>query len=245
MEDNKLKNQIGNTTSEDIGIRDANIGWYKPVTNIKTISVDKLKGILDSDILAPLKVPMPNLKDIPLKVDHIAAPSIDKLKSQIDNTIKNIPTTKKRYTLVEMIEKFKENNKLKFKDLDGNVVISLRYFDTALMFEFEKPTDNVSYVTMPIDNCYELIEEPVTFKEVLNSDKRCRIEHELIKKGFKELEELDNDTLSLPPWVDTALNHIKEDEYTCFMWIITGLPWILNGSDLREVIKNGKWYLEE
>lgn len=66
----------------------------------------------------------------------------------------------------------------------------------------------------------------VTFDEVLKSDKRCRVEHELVNK-------INNDEYGY------------FDKYRTFDICIWNLTQELNSEKLKKVITEGKWYLEE
>ena len=67
----------------------------------------------------------------------------------------------------------------------------------------------------------------VTFDEVLKSSKRCRVEHELVNKitGYNEYSFFNS--------------------YTTFDNYIFNLAQELNSEELKKVITEGKWYLEE
>lgn len=66
---------------------------------------------------------------------------------------------------------------------------------------------------------YELKQQPVTFEEVLNSDKWCKVEHELLRDDYYK----------------------KYDRLDILMYNIT---MTFKPDELKSIIKNGKWYLE-
>lgn len=67
---------------------------------------------------------------------------------------------------------------------------------------------------------FSLKQQPVTFEEVLNSDKRCRVEYAF----------------------DNGIE--VETEYDDFDIITCELSTDFEAEQLKEIIKNGKWYLE-
>ncbi|OOM81640.1 hypothetical protein CLPUN_10290 [Clostridium puniceum] len=64
------------------------------------------------------------------------------------------------------------------------------------------------------------IPKPVSFMDVVNSDKKCRIEHELVD------------------------NEIYEKEYHDFREVIRVMTTWYSTKELKQVIREGKWYLE-
>lgn len=70
-----------------------------------------------------------------------------------------------------------------------------------------------------LEAVYELKQQPVTFEEVLNSDKKCMVEHE-------------------------KLTHETFKEYVDFDVLMNRLSRTFFEVQLKEIIKNGKWYLE-
>ncbi|GAA0115248.1 hypothetical protein [Clostridium senegalense] len=68
------------------------------------------------------------------------------------------------------------------------------------------------------DTIFKLIKQPVTFEEVLNSEKRCKVEHELLHEQF-EYQPLDN--------------------------LMYYLSYSYYENDFKQILKEGKWYLED
>ena len=66
---------------------------------------------------------------------------------------------------------------------------------------------------------FKLKQQPVTLEEVLNSDKRCKVEHELLKDKYYSL-------------------------YDEFDFILVEISSNFKTKETKEIIKNGKWYLE-
>lgn len=71
------------------------------------------------------------------------------------------------------------------------------------------------------------VEEPVSFYEVVCSDKQCRVEHEII-----------NDYLSTED-IDTLQ---KYDELKC---ILKTLSQTISNKGMKTIMKEGKWYLQD
>lgn len=67
---------------------------------------------------------------------------------------------------------------------------------------------------------FEFIQQPVTFEEILNSDKKCRVEHNKTN-SFSILE-----------------NFMELDSFLCY------ISQYFASEDIRQIIKEGKWYLE-
>lgn len=68
---------------------------------------------------------------------------------------------------------------------------------------------------------WEIIQKPVTFEEVLSNDKLCRIEHELLN--------------GLP----------IQTEFMNFRDIIKFISENFFSSTIKQIFKEGKWYLQE
>lgn len=77
-------------------------------------------------------------------------------------------------------------------------------------------------------NKFKLKQQPVTFEEVLNSDKMCKVEHELIDKNE----------------IYSKMDGFTRDGYTLITNLFKSMSDHLYTEEFREVIKNGKWYLE-
>lgn len=75
---------------------------------------------------------------------------------------------------------------------------------------------------------YELKQQPVTFEEVLNSNKMCKVEHELIDKSE----------------IYSKMDGFTCDGYALITNLFKSMSTHLSTIGFREVIKSGKWYLE-
>lgn len=69
---------------------------------------------------------------------------------------------------------------------------------------------------------FEIMEQPVTFDEVVKSDKLCRVEHELIK---------DNP-------------YFGKHKYRKLNEVMAILSAWFGDENLKTIIRKGKWYLE-
>lgn len=85
---------------------------------------------------------------------------------------------------------------------------------------------------------FEFIQQPVTFKEVLNSDKKCRVEHEIFEQNWFKLIITDN------IMAKTYLEDVCNGEYMYLKNIMYALSFKLNEEYFRKVMNEGKWYLE-
>lgn len=85
---------------------------------------------------------------------------------------------------------------------------------------------------------FEFIQQPVTFEEVLNSDKKCRVEHEILNKKTKNKDEISDKSANY------FLIEYKNNRYLNMNNLLELFIWILSDSEIRKIIKEGKWYLE-
>lgn len=138
----------------------------------------------------------------------------------------------KRYKLWEVIKMFSENKSLKFKCDKGIIEYNGGYitWEQGCLLAIMEDTQEYEW---------ELIQEPVTFEEVLNSDKKCKVEHKLIDLNLlDEIHSDDNTTLN-------DFENLRDEEFMNFHNLLSVLPWILNNKEFKTVIKEGKWYLED
>lgn len=85
---------------------------------------------------------------------------------------------------------------------------------------------------------FEFIQQPVTFEEVLNSDKKCRVEHEYLKQNWFKLIITDN------IMAKTYLEDVCNYKYMYLKNILYALSYKLDSENFNKVIKEAKWYLE-
>lgn len=84
---------------------------------------------------------------------------------------------------------------------------------------------------------FEFIQQPVTFEEVLNSDKKCRVEHKLIKRLIRTCD-------STEEMIIKNVFDLIDEKWLYLHDLLSALSWKLDNKELKDVIKNGKWYLE-
>ena len=78
---------------------------------------------------------------------------------------------------------------------------------------------------------YEIVEKSVTFMEAVNSDKRCRVEHKLID-GYYSIH------------TNQPFGKYLYDYHKLYLHM-HALSEVFDNEKFKEIIKNGKWYLEE
>jgi hypothetical protein len=77
------------------------------------------------------------------------------------------------------------------------------------------------------------INKPITFNGVLNSNKKCRVEHEIIDKILDETSQ------------DASLAwRLRKTNYTSLANIMESLGHYCSGEGIRDIIKEGRWHLE-
>lgn len=78
---------------------------------------------------------------------------------------------------------------------------------------------------------FVIVQKPVSFMEVVNSNKKCRVEHSFI----------DNYSMC----DNSLIKSMYKKEYMGLGLILEGLSKFYNSVCLKEIIKNGRWYIEE
>lgn len=141
----------------------------------------------------------------------------------------------KKYKLWEVIKMMAEDRDLQFTDGD----ITLGSDDNGILillkavFEEESLDDNVD-----LDSEWELVKKSVTFDEALESGKKVRCEHEFILE-----EDLK---VSVDEWIlNRHLKDYREGKFLYMTNMLFVLSWIVGADDIKQVIKEGKWYLED
>lgn len=133
----------------------------------------------------------------------------------------------KTYKTWEVIKMLSENPKLKFKKHSpgnsivlGAKVIGFSSFLKLCRTDFtDKTLDN----SMKLDEEWTLIQEPVGFMKAVQSGKKIKVEHEAIKHF--ELK--------------------CTSEYLTLFVVVEELAKNLDSISLREIITEGKFYIEE
>ena len=101
----------------------------------------------------------------------------------------------------------------------------------GIFSSFGKYAELGSSMLASSDAFYEIVQKSVTFDEVVNSDKRCRVEHKLIDVYYS---------------IHTSQPFGKYlYEYHKLYLHIHALSEVFDDEEFKEIIKNGKWYLEE
>ncbi|WP_243187077.1 hypothetical protein [Clostridium botulinum] len=129
-----------------------------------------------------------------------------------------------------------EDPKLKF---EGKALNKLTKILSVNEHGILKCLQNKMEISIFAEEMWTLVEEPVSLMEMLNSDGKCRVEHELIDKNLQD-EISTTDEITLKDY-----ENLKANKYMPLHNLMSVLPWILNSQNFKEVIKNGKWYLEE
>lgn len=123
------------------------------------------------------------------------------------------------------------SNKIKYR-------IALGGKDDVLLFE-EGDIECKLFTQIEIMTLdFELIQQPVTFEEVLNSDKKCRVEHKELNKVIEKTNELNDSS------ANEFLIGFKKGEYLNFNNLLELFIWIFSNYKIKQIIKEGKWYLE-
>lgn len=94
------------------------------------------------------------------------------------------------------------------------------------------------YEILKIDFCEIKKPTPVTFDEILNSNKKCKVEHEMLK-NIKILRD------SEIKWIEDAIEIVKQGKCTYLSSLMAVLGIFMSSQQMKEIIKNGKWYLQE
>jgi hypothetical protein len=125
----------------------------------------------------------------------------------------------KEYTFEEVIANIKVGET--YKCIDMNFIINkITKNDTGLDFN----SNNVIYNGIRDTQRFIKVETPVSFKDVLNSNKKCRIEHSKINKAWLRL------------WLD---------EYQPVNAILYQLVKEFNSDDFSDIVEEGEWHIEQ
>ncbi|WP_346884350.1 hypothetical protein [Clostridium sp. UBA4395] len=142
----------------------------------------------------------------------------------------------KKYKLWEVVKMMAENKDLEFTN--GSSTIGLCNYGFLEMKEtryYKRTLDE----NIDIDSEWELVQKPVTFNEVLNSGRKCRVEHEL-------MDALTEDECCTSEALIKSINKdICEGKYLLFGSLFLVLSWRFATYEVKRIIKEGKWYLED
>lgn len=138
----------------------------------------------------------------------------------------------KKYKTWEVIKMLEFDNLLEFK-CGGGVI---NYKNRVIEWE-----DNEPLIFNDVTQTYkwELVKRAVTFEEVLNSGRKCRVEHEL-------MDALTEDECCTSEALIKSINKdICEGKYLLFGSLFLVLSWRFVTDEVKKIIKEGKWYLED
>jgi hypothetical protein len=129
----------------------------------------------------------------------------------------------KEYSFEEVIVNIKEGETFVCTDDTYKVKIITRDI-IGLKFNNDEP---MSYCGINYLQRFVKVETPVSFMEVINYDSKCRVEHELIDKIMNDEE-----------------NNFNFNEYMEIDEVLFQMTNKYGASETREILSNGKWYLE-
>ena len=112
-----------------------------------------------------------------------------------------------------------------YKNTDDSCIVKTISKDT-IGFKFNK-NEEIKLCVISHYQKFVKVEEPVSFVDVLKSDKKCRVEHEIIEKLMSNEE-----------------NDFDFDEYMEIDEVLFELTNQCEASETRDVLLNGIWYLE-
>ena len=114
------------------------------------------------------------------------------------------------------IVKMLQEGRLKENDLiESEVCVTIKVANNGL--RIRKTNEELTANDLASTIKYKLIQKPVTFEEVLNSNKNCRIEHKLL---------------------------VKTNNHQPLAEIMKSLATYCRDDILRKILKEGEWFLE-
>ncbi len=130
----------------------------------------------------------------------------------------------------EMIRELSKNPKKKFKrKTDG-----LEIRNMCGRFNWEP-----GYTFLGVNDEWEEVQKPVNFMEVIRNDKgNVLVVHNYID-GIKNIEDVDDSLMA------HTLRRLQNGKYTDFANIMYTLGFIFGTYQLKEIIKNGQWYIQD
>jgi hypothetical protein len=84
------------------------------------------------------------------------------------------------------------------------------------------------------------VQQPVSFMDVVNSNKKCKVEYELVTAML-----ISKDIKFDKHFIAESFRAMQKDEYIYVDEVVLVLSKYLGAKALRKVIKEGKWYLED
>jgi hypothetical protein len=91
-----------------------------------------------------------------------------------------------------------------------------------------------------LNNEYKLVNKPVTFSDVLESNKRCRVEHEIVE-AILLTANYEGECI----YIEKGFKAIEEGKYLKLEDILLVICRFAGTGEIQKIIKNGRWFLEE
>ena len=132
----------------------------------------------------------------------------------------------KKYKTWEAIKMITENNKLEFDWHNDYGWIGRLKRDNKIVDTVNCYDKNGNEVSIGLDEEWVLVQKPVNFMDAVNSCNNIRVEHEYISNLIKE-----------------GYGCLKD--YMNIIGIMAIFSENFDECDLKEVILNGKWYIEK
>ena len=138
----------------------------------------------------------------------------------------------KKYKTCEVIKMMAEDKSKVFRCLD--LENEFTWKDDYLLF---RNGNGLILNSHAMNYEWELVKKSVTFDEALESGKRVRCEHEFI---------LEEDLVSVDEWIlNRHLKDYREGKFLYMTDMLFVLSWVVGADDIKQVIKEGKWYLKD
>lgn len=106
-------------------------------------------------------------------------------------------------------------------------------WETGKIFEFNKQHAKVTFMRLKQP-------KPVGFMDVANSNNKCRVEHSKVDEILTNKDIIFDDNI-----IAESFATMQKDEYIDLDNIMLILSTYLGAESLKQVIKEGKWYLED
>jgi hypothetical protein len=137
----------------------------------------------------------------------------------------------KKYKTWEVIKMLTENNKLKFRTVDNYTLANNGY---GLLQAYSNAGKQIDWSgNIQLKDEWTLVQQPVSFMEVLKSTKAIRVEDEFI--NTLEANECDKE----------FLDDLLRGEFKTLDDLLYYLSFYADEKELRDILLNGKWYIEE
>ena len=120
----------------------------------------------------------------------------------------------------------------------GNNNIVLKYLDVI--------NNEYNYVDIHrdlVDAKFIPVQKPVSFMRAVESGNRIKVEHNLIDDAI--LNKKDIYFRSDSPHNRKALEMFRRKEFMSPNLLFSALGYLFDGSEIAEIVNNGKWYIEE